>query len=476
MEEAAELVDVIDTLLNALFVDVLIADGEGKVVFVSQSFEDNYGVPIESVVGRTVTELESLGIFTPSITRLVMTTRNRQSAVQTTRSGQRLLVTGVPVFDRENRLVRIISYSYDLTELIELREHMQAMEEEMSRVKSELERLRERNVRVDGIVARSQAMQRVIDTALQVARHDVPILLLGESGVGKGVLAKVIHSHSPRSSGPFVSINCAAIPEALLESELFGYEQGAFTGAGRGGKPGLIELAHDGTLFLDEIGELPLSMQAKLLKVIQERRFFRIGGKNERFSNFRLLTATNQNIEEMVSKGTFRKDLYFRLNTVPIVIPPLRHRQEDIVELAQYFTRIMCERHRVERTLSPKVLRRFMEYDWPGNVRELENTIERLTVLSLNLVIDENDLPPHLLTHTRSEESAQVPGISLPDLLARYERKILEDACLRARSTNDLARMLGISQPTVVRKLHKHFGRSFQLAHHTESRGHRETP
>ncbi|WP_206886220.1 sigma 54-interacting transcriptional regulator [Alicyclobacillus mali (ex Roth et al. 2021)] len=476
MEEVAELVDVVDTLLNALFVDVLIADGTGKVVFASRSFEEHYGILIKHVVGRTVDELESLGIFAPSITRLVMTTRSRQSVVQTTRSGQRLLVTGVPVFDRENRLVRIISYSYDLTELIELREHMQAMEEEMSRVKSELERLREQNVRVDGIVAQSRAMQRVIDTALQVARHDVPVLLLGESGVGKGVLAKVIHAHSARCSGPFVSINCAAIPEALLESELFGYEQGAFTGAGRGGKPGLIELANDGTLFLDEIGELPLSMQAKLLKVIQERSFFRVGGKNERFSNFRLLTATNQDIEEMVSKGAFRKDLYFRLNTVPIVIPPLRNRREDIVELAQYFTRIMCERHHVERSLSPTVLRRFIEYDWPGNVRELENTIERLIVLSLNVVIEENDLPPHMLGHTGSEVPTQVSGMSLPDLVARYERKILEDACLKARSTNDLARILGISQPTAVRKLHKHFGRSFQLSRHTESRGYRQTP
>ncbi|WP_067928752.1 sigma-54 interaction domain-containing protein [Alicyclobacillus shizuokensis] len=453
-----DITEELKRILDFVYEDVLIADGSGRVLFVSKLFEHRYGVSLEEIAGLSVVELEQRGVFNPSITRRVLETRARQSVVQKTLDGHRVLVSGVPIFDEQGELIRIVSYSYDVTELLELREHMLELETEMDRVKSELERLREQNARVEGVIATSPAMRRTVDTALRVAAHDVPVLMLGESGVGKGVLAKLMHSKSPRNKGPFISINCAAIPEALLESELFGYEQGAFTGAKRSGKPGLIELADQGTLFLDEVGELPLAMQAKLLTVIQEHRFFRVGGQKELFSDFRLIAATNQDLERMVAEGRFRKDLYFRLNIVPLVIPPLRERRDDIIPLARHFAAEMCRRHGVQRTLSSAVLQRFHAYDWPGNVRELENMVERLIVLAESKVVTEADLPSHLLGTEATPVLPPVGSVSLPALLDAYERRILEEARKRARSTMQLAKLLGISQPTVVRKLRKHFG------------------
>jgi PAS domain S-box-containing protein len=460
---SASAADELEMILNSVYDDILIADGEGRVLHASKSVERQYGVALSEILGKSVEYLESLGIFNPSVTRLVLQQRTRQNVVQRTRDGHQVLVTGIPVFDAEGRLIRIVSYSHDITELLELREHMADLEQEMDRVKSELERLREQNVRTDGLVADSPVMRRFLHTALQVAGRDVPVLLLGESGVGKGAFARLIHAHSMRAKGPFIEINCGAIPESLMESELFGYEQGAFTGANRQGKPGLIELADKGTLFLDEIGELPLSVQVKLLRVIQERRFMRVGGQTERFSDFRLLAATNQDLERMVEEGRFRKDLYFRINIVPLTIPPLRERKEDIVPLAQHFVAQMARRHGVKRRLSPAVLRRFLDYNWPGNVRELENMVERLVVLSERETITEADLPRHLTGSVEADETPFLGSASLPEMLAEYERRILEEACRRAKSTTQLAALLGISQPTAVRKLHKYFGRSYSL-------------
>jgi transcriptional regulator with PAS, ATPase and Fis domain len=300
-------------------------------------------------------------------------------------------------------------------------------------------------------------MKRSLEMARKVAPVDVNVLLQGESGVGKTAIARYIHRQSHRADGPFIEVNCGAIPEALFESEFFGYEPGSFTGASKKGKTGFAELAHGGTLFLDEISELSFPAQVKVLKFIQEKRYYRIGGTRLRESDFRLIAATNKDLEKMVREGRFREDLYFRLNVVPITIPPLRARQEDILPLIRYFLDKYRKKYRREKTLDSRAIDCLLEYSWPGNVRELENLIERLVVTVETEVIRPGDLPervkqpeihtPYLLDGNRT----------LPAILAEVEKKILVEAKKRCKSTTEMAKVLGISQSTVVRKWHKYF-------------------
>ena len=295
------------------------------------------------------------------------------------------------------------------------------------------------------MVGSSLAMQRVMDLIRRVAPVDSTILLLGESGVGKGVLAAEIHRLSPRRSGPFVRIDCAALPGSLLESELFGYSPGSFTGARREGKPGLIEQAHGGTLFIDEIGDVPLELQVKLLHVIQERRIIRLGAVTPTAVDIRIIAATHRDLEAMVAEGRFRADLYYRLNVVPVKIPPLRERPEDIPVLARTFLDRFCARYRVERTLTPEAVERLVAYSWPGNVRELENLVERLVV-----TLDEREIrPEHLPLPAPGGPPVQVREIvPLKEAVAALELELVGEAYRRFGSSVKVGRASGIHQTT----------------------------
>lgn len=302
---------------------------------------------------------------------------------------------------------------------------------------------------------------RNIDRLIKkVAMVDSTVLILGESGVGKNVIASQIHRHSRRSAGQFVEINCGSIPEGLLESELFGYEAGAFTGAGKQGKQGIIELANQGTLLLDELGELPLTLQAKLLKVIQEKRLQRVGSMQYRDVDFRLIAATNRDLEKMVKEGKFRQDLYFRLNVVPIHVPALRNRPEDIAALLKLVVRSLNERYGMNKKLDAAATHALLHYDWPGNVRELENVLERLVVTADEEVITSQHLPAEIKAageeQTAMEPSVAAAKMSLRDAMEQVEEKWLRHAAERCRTTAEMAEFLGISQPSVVRKLQKY--------------------
>lgn len=447
----------LDLMLNAVYEDIVITDGQGVVLQVSNSVERQYNISRGDLVGQSVAALEARKIFNPSVTMRVLKERSRQRLLQETPLGKKVLITGIPVFADDGSILRVFSYAHDVTELIELREHTADLEHEMNLVKQELEQLRQRALNVDGLVVASAEMRRYVRMAAHVAERDVPVLLLGESGVGKGVLARFIHQHSKRSGGPFIEISCGAIPETLVESELFGYSEGTFTGGLKAGKVGLLELANDGTLFLDEIGELTPSMQVKLLKTIHEKTFLPVGGRSQKFSNFRVVAATNRDLEAMVAKGEFRADLYFRLNIVPLKIPPLRDRPEDILELTDYFVHAMNDKHGLNKRLSPGVLQRFLQYTWPGNVRELENMVERLIVLAEGETIAVGELPPHFDASRGVYGEANLGVATLPELLATFERQILSEARQRCRTTTEMAELLGVSQPTVVRRLQKYF-------------------
>ena len=308
----------------------------------------------------------------------------------------------------------------------------------------------------DGMIGYSAAMKRLRGIICEVAPTDTTVMIMGETGVGKEVAASEIQKLSARKNAPFIRINCAAIPEALLESELFGHESGAFTGASRSGKTGLLELANQGTVLLDEIGELPLSMQPKLLRAIQEQAIFRVGGSKSIPIDIRILAATNRDLGEMVAQKLFREDLYYRLNVIPLQLPPLRERGEDILLLAEQFLREFNLKYERQKSFLKSALNVMREYRWPGNIRELRNLIERLVILGSANQIAAEDVQ-RILTPQFHPEISQVGQLSLRDATEQFQRAVIEDALSRYGSTYKAADALGTSQSTLARKV-RQFG------------------
>jgi transcriptional regulator with PAS, ATPase and Fis domain len=302
-------------------------------------------------------------------------------------------------------------------------------------------------------------MKELVKIATRIARVDSTVLIQGESGVGKELIVDLIHSHSNRKKGPLIKINCGAIPENLLESEFFGYEPGAFSSASKNGKLGLFEVAAGGILFLDEIGDMPLSLQVKLLRVLQDKEITRVGGIKKQIIDVRILAGTNRNLADLITRNEFRQDLFYRLNVVPIRVPTLRERREDIPVLADYFMDYFIKKYCIEnidKNLDPNVIDCFMEHDWPGNVRELENLIERLIVTADHDKISVDDLPFWLNKSYQNGEDSESESQSLRCAIEDTERKLLENAFSRCKSTYEVARILDINQSTVVRKAAKY--------------------
>lgn len=445
-----------EAILHSLQDDILVTNTDGIILKVSEATEGIYNMNSKDMIGRSVYDLEKEGVFTPILTPMVIKEKKKITFVQTTMEGKKLLVTGIPVFDPDNKLVRIVSYSHDVTELLNLKKYLTDIEDEMERVKSELEMLRNLHSYTDGMIATSDEMKNVLHLALQVADIDVNVLLLGESGVGKSHIAKFIHNKSPRKEGPFIEVNCGAIPETLFEAEFFGYESGSFTGANTKGKVGLAELAKGGTLFLDEIGELSLANQVKILKFIQEKQFYRVGGTKLRIVDFRILAATNKDLEKAIEERTFRQDLFFRLNVVPITIPPLRKRATDIIPLVDNFLKYFSEKYKRERSLDEGVIHLLLTQEWKGNVRELINLIERLVVTSSKQLIEVENLPDRYRNSLSEIPSVGGGDRTLKEILENIEKQVLMNARKRYKTTSNMAVALGISQPSVVRKIRKY--------------------
>jgi transcriptional regulator with PAS, ATPase and Fis domain len=323
-------------------------------------------------------------------------------------------------------------------------------------------------VRTGDFVFASDEMRSVADEALNVAGYDCNIVILGETGVGKEKVLSLIHSNSDRKLNPCIRINCAAIPESLAESEFFGYEAGAFTGSNAAGKPGYFELANNGILFLDEVGLLPAAIQVKLLRVLQENQFFRIGGMKQIDGNVRVVCASNVSLKELVKEGKFREDLYYRLNICEIRIPPLRERAEDVSCLAEYFLEKYNEIYRQSKHFDPRALDIMLAYEWPGNVREMENAVQRMLISSRKDVIEEGEIhkalsqnlyddpiEPLAAPEEKKEGEAEI-GYGLEHVMMRYERKFIEDALKRWKNTRKAAAHLGISQSQLMRKKQKY--------------------
>lgn len=443
-EKERVLMDLKDVFEYA-FDEIFVTDEQGIVVRVNSTCERHYQLAAEELVGKHVKELQKDGIFYPSATLEVIEKKRPIELVQTTKSGEYLHVRTRPVFDDEGNLRRVISYSRDLTELYQLRQKVEEMDNQLKTYKKELRETYEH----EGLIFKSLAMQKIVDTIKKVSVVDSTVLVLGETGVGKSRLVRHLHEVSHRKHESFYEINCAALPTNLIESELFGYSGGSFTGANREGKKGLLESAHKGTLFLDEIGEMPLEIQAKLLQVLQEKTFRPIGGRELKKVDVRIVAATNRDLSEMVKQGTFRKDLYYRLNVIPIAIPPLRERTEDILPLIYHYLQHFNKKYGRDVKLAPSTLQMFVGYPWEGNNREIENVIERI-VITVDDVVTVEDLPLSM-----QEAAVEHSGQSLYKMLEEVERNIILKAYKTYGSSYKVAEFLQISQSAATRKIKK---------------------
>ncbi len=444
---------------NVVIADaVMVCDMKGMILSVHETYEKFFGVTKAEIVGRSVYDLEKEGIFTPSVTRMVIEEKRRIVTTQRNKKGTLILTTGIPIFDAQNELRYVVCLNaMDVAQLDNIRKKYSQLKLVLDQKTEEVDTLRQKYLRPNSMQFRSPNMLSMWDCAMQLAVTKANILITGETGTGKSQLAREIHLASKCAAGPFVEINCATLHESLIESELFGYERGAFTGASTQGKIGKIELADKGTLFLDEIGELPLSAQAKLLDVIQNKTLERVSGNKKISIDFRLITATNRDLTEAVANGSFRKDLYYRLNVAHLMIPPLRERRADIVLLANLFLKRFNEEYGKAVTFSPQFIDYLEQYAWPGNVRELENLIERMVITTSGTVIDVEYLPMDMVKNT-DILPYHAKSHSLPELLEEYEKRILLNSIRRYRTTVAVAKDLGISQSAVSRKVSKYFG------------------
>ncbi|MGD9948211.1 MAG: sigma 54-interacting transcriptional regulator [Desulfobulbus sp.] len=453
LDRVTELSKELNAIIDSSFDGIFVTDGESRTLRVNRAYERISGIKSQEVVGKTMANLVEEGFYNESATLKVLQEKRAVTIVQhIIKTGKTIVVTGNPVFDDAGQIFRVVTNVRDVTELNQLQEKLKTMEQLQTRYEMELQQLRGNAEDQRKFVIKSKKMKEIYGLALKLSKVDSTILIQGDSGVGKEVFSEIVHNHGARRNKPFVKISCAAIPENLLESELFGYAPGAFTGANREGRAGIFELAHGGTIFLDEIGELPMSLQVKLLRVLQERKIVRVGGSRPIKVDTRIMAATNRDLEEMVRDKQFRKDLFFRLNVVPVLIPPLRERKEAISSFIYFFLDKHNQKYGFSRQITPEAVDALVEYDWPGNVRELENMIERVVVMAQGEIITADDLPRRVKPGQALKVSASLEGQPLKIALAELEQQLLRSALEKYGSSRKAAAVLGINQSTVIRK------------------------
>lgn len=446
-EDEKELLDALDVIINSSIElnyildeapnSFVVSDENAICIRVNKAFEKMVKISQKDIVGANMEEMHEKEIFRPSVCWLTLKARAPVSVLQEIKDIKNMVVTGVPVFDKEGNLFRVFTNAVKADEVEAINEYITKLQTP-------------EDVKQKKIIARSASMQSILKLADIVKNTDSNILITGETGTGKNVIASYIHETSIRGAQKMISVNCGAIPEKLLESELFGYEKGAFTGADRKGKKGLVEASAGGTLFLDEISELPLFLQVKLLNFLQTKIITRVGGITELSVDTRVIAASNKRLDKEVKKGTFRQDLYYRLNVIPIHIPSLEERRDDIVEMAEYFLDFYSNKYGKEINLTEEIKEFITNTKWPGNVRELENYIERLVITNdINLCINlsKDDM---LLNNDHEFSIKRIPD-EKERIIALYEKH---------RSSYKVAEELGISQSTAYRKIRKYMNDS----------------
>ncbi len=438
--------DIIENSIDGIF----ISDANAVGIRANRAYEEISGLKRKDLMGYPVEQLVRDGIISVSVSVLVLKAKRSVTAEQVfLKKGKKVLVSGNPIFDNEGNIIMIVSNLRDITELEKMRTELAEKEELAKKYETEIKTIRNQLLRSPDMVVEDKSMIEVLYKTNKVAKVNMAVLLTGETGVGKEEIAKYIHRNSNRSENLFIKINCGAIPENLIESELFGYEHGAFTGASQRGKAGLFEVAHRGSIFLDEIGELQLDMQVKLLRVLESKQVTRIGGTKPIDVDIRVIAATNRDLEQMVEQGLFRQDLYYRLHVVPIMIPPLRNRKDDIIPLTQLFVTSMNKRLNANKTFSNGAYQILLNYHWPGNVRELRNIVENAMVMSESDVIGVDDLLINKANKTRYDIR---DNVNLAAILEKIEHEYMEEAYSKYGNVRDAATSLGMSHPTYIRK------------------------
>jgi PAS domain S-box-containing protein len=431
-----------------------IVDGESTLLFANKAFERVLGIKREEAVGRTVRDRVRETGDDPGVSLKVIETRKPQTIIINKPDNRQVLSTGIPVFDEEGKLYRIYCNMRDITELNQLKERFEQSQLLVSKYLIELQDAKQSGTAHSGFIAHSKQMREIVEAVARIGHVDATVLMLGESGVGKGVIARAIHEAGPRSAnGSFVKVNCGAIPGELLESELFGYETGAFTGASKEGKAGYFEIADKGTLMLDEIADLPLKLQVKLLSVIEDQEVVRLGGRRPKRVDVRIIAATNKDLLAMMKSDKFREDLYYRLNVVPFFIPPLRERREDVPFLLVYYSDMFNKKYSRHTRLSKETIDALTAYAWPGNVRELANLVERLVIVSEEQVIRPKHLPKEYCARSRAvmDDSSSVKP--LREQVDKYELDLIKKVLAQSATIDQAAYRLGISRSTLIRRI-----------------------
>jgi len=459
LNNVKELNREMDAIIESSYDGLYLTNGQGITLRVNEAFERLTGVLGSELIGRNVEDMvKERGVVSESVSALVLKEKKPVTIMQKTITGRLALTTGTPVFDRKGKIFRVVSNVRDITELMLLKQQLEQAQGLSKHYESELRSLQLQYSGSEKLIVSSRKMKDLLDTVIRLAQVDSTVLITGESGTGKELIAETIHNNSLRKNGPFIKINCGAISHNLLESELFGYDAGAFTGAKKGGKAGYFELASGGTLLLDEVSELPYNLQVNLLRVLQSKELIRVGGEKIIPIDVRIIAASNRDILGLVEKNEFRKDLYYRLNVVPVEVPPLRERKEEIPVIAAHFIQVFNKKYKMEKRLSTNVVDVLMEYDWPGNVRELENIVERLVVTTPANVLSCEELPLHLKNNTlKKHPQISVSGIiPLKEAVEVVEKQILEQAYARFKLTREVAKQLEVDPSTVLRKAAKY--------------------
>ena len=451
MDVVSSIFEELNVCLESSHDGIMVSDGMGNVIRLNAALEKLIGVKRRDILGRNVADLVQEGVYESSAILQVIES-GKTATVVIDHNGRQLLITGSPVYNANSAMTAVVANIRDMSELNDLRQKLEQQQMIAEKYSKELAHIARQQSAQTSFVACSREMKTILATIHSISEVDSTVLISGESGTGKEMVVNEIYASSMRSCRPIIKVNCGAIPPALFESELFGYEDGAFTGARRKGKPGFFELAHMGTLFLDEVGELPLEMQVKLLRVLQEGEIIRIGGSKPISVDVRIIAATNRDLWEMTEEGTFRQDLYYRLNVINIEVPPLRQRRDDIIPL------VMLERfnqkygkHKEIPIELGKVLR---ELPWRGNVRELENLIENLVVLCPEDVLTPEHLPVRYQRGQNPASQVEIRGIlPMKDMVRRAERQLIANAQAQYSSMQEVAKALGVDVSTISRKL-----------------------
>lgn len=435
--------DTLIKILDNIYNKVYVTNTNFDILYANHDSDTSKKSKYNHMEGKNIIEFFSGNSYS-SLLSLVIKEKRRICMEQITTKGEKIIITSTPILNREQNIEKVVSIIQEQLKYLDL-----ILEKDT-------------NYNFDyknncSIITRSDKIKKIINTIKKVAKTNAPILIQGESGTGKTLLAKYIHNNSPRKDNPFFSINCATIPENLLESELFGYSPYAFTGASPKGKIGLISLANKGTLFLDEIGELPIILQAKLLDVVENHRFIPIGGEKAENVNIRIITATNKNLENMIKEKKFREDLFWRLSIMEVKLPSLSERKEDIVPLANYYLNIFNTKHNKTKFFSEEVIEVFLNYSWPGNIRQLRNIIERSIILNKNSKISLIDLPKGLIDSSFSSQTEKNKEFKNFDLqMEEYEETYIKKMFVKYKTSRDMAKALKVSQTKANKLINKY--------------------